>query len=68
LQKCIALSTNEVEFIVIIEACKELLWMKKFMQELGFQQQRYVLFCDNQSVIHLGKNPTFYGRSQHTNM
>jgi len=31
LQKCVALSTTEVEFIVITEACKELLWMKKFV-------------------------------------
>ena len=39
--------------------------MKKFIQELGFKQQRYVVFCDNQSAIHLGKNPTFHARSKH---
>jgi len=39
------LSTIEVEFIAITEACKELLWMKKFGQELGSQQQRYVLLA-----------------------
>jgi len=39
--------------------------MKKFVQELGFQQQIYALFCDNQSAIHLGKNLTFHGRSKH---
>jgi len=38
---------------------------KKFVQELIFQQQRCVLFCDSQSAIHLGKNPTFHGRSKH---
>ena len=65
LQKCVELSTTEAEFIVITKACKELLWMKKFVQELGFQQQRYVLFCVSQSAIHLGKNPTFHGRSKH---
>jgi len=65
LQKCVALSTTEAEFIAITEACKELLWMKKFVQELGFQQQMYVLFCDSQSAIHLGKNPTFHCRSKH---
>ena len=38
LQKCVALSTTEAEYIAIAEACKELLWMKRFMQELGFKQ------------------------------
>ncbi|KAL6347488.1 hypothetical protein AAG906_026010 [Vitis piasezkii] len=38
LQKCVALSTIEAEYIVAAKACKELLWMKCFMQELGFKQ------------------------------
>ncbi|RVW28627.1 Retrovirus-related Pol polyprotein from transposon TNT 1-94 [Vitis vinifera] len=46
-------STFEAEYIAIIEAIKELLWMKKFLQELGLQQERYLLYCDSQSVIHL---------------
>lgn len=37
LQKCIALLTIETEYIAITEANKELLWMKKFLQELGLQ-------------------------------
>ena len=40
LQKCVALSTIEAEYIAIIEASKELLWMKKFLQELGLQQKK----------------------------
>ena len=31
LQRCVALSTTEAEFIAITEACKELLWVKKFL-------------------------------------
>lgn len=65
LQKCVALSTTEAEFIAATEACKELLWMKKYVQELGFKQERYVLFCDSQSAIHLGKNSAFHARSKH---
>ena len=65
LQKCIALLTIETEYIAITEANKELLWMKKFLQELGPQQERYLLYSDSQSVIHLSKNPTFRSRSKH---
>lgn len=65
LQKCVALSTTEAEFIAATEACKELLWMKSYLEELGFKQDRYVLLCDNQSAIHLGKNSTFHSRSKH---
>ena len=35
LQKCVALSTTEVECIAITEGYKEDLWMKKFLEELG---------------------------------
>ncbi|RVW34990.1 Retrovirus-related Pol polyprotein from transposon TNT 1-94 [Vitis vinifera] len=37
LQKYVALSTMEVEYIAFTKASKELLWMKKFLQELGLQ-------------------------------
>lgn len=65
LQKCVALSTTEAEFIAITEACKEELWLKKFLQELGLKQEKYVLYCDSQSAIHLSKNSTFHSRSKH---
>ncbi|WJX48823.1 hypothetical protein P8452_35337 [Trifolium repens] len=65
LQKCVALSTTEAEFIAIVEASKELLWLRKFAMELGVKQEKYVLFCDNQSAIHLSKNSSFHSRSKH---
>ncbi|GMI80802.1 cysteine-rich RLK (RECEPTOR-like protein kinase) 8 [Hibiscus trionum] len=65
LQKCVALSTTKSEFIAATEACKEMLWMKKFVHELDFTQERYVLYCDSHSSIHLGKNSNFHARSKH---
>jgi hypothetical protein len=65
LQKCIALSTTEAEYIAITEVSKELLWIKKFLQKLGFQQEKYVLYYDSQSAIYLSKNSTFHSQSKH---
>ena len=65
LQKCVALSTIEAEYIAIIEGCKEALWMRKFLEELGLQQKKYVVYSDSQSSIHLSKNSTFHSRSKH---
>ena len=35
LQKCVALSTTEAEYIAATEAGKEIFWLKGFLQELG---------------------------------
>ena len=65
LQKCVALSTTKAQYIVAAETCKKLLWMKRFIHELRFKQLRYMVYCDNQSAIHLSKNSTFHARSKH---
>ncbi|GJS10563.1 retrovirus-related pol polyprotein from transposon TNT 1-94 [Tanacetum coccineum] len=65
LQKCMAVSTTEAEYMEATEACKELLWLKRFLQELGFKQQCYAVLCDNQSAIHLAKNLMFHKITKH---
>ena len=56
----------EAEYMAVVEAVKEILWMKDFIGELGIRQDEYRLYCDSQSAIHLAKNaawPTTPGRS-----
>jgi len=60
LQKFFALSTTEAEYVAATEASKEIMWMRNFLLELGYEQDKYVLRCDNQSAIHLAKNSTFH--------
>ena len=54
--------------MAIAEASKELIWLKNFLSELGMQQKDCVLYCDNQSAVHLAKNPVFHSRTKHIQM
>ena len=42
--------------------------MRKFLEELGSQQEKYVVYNDSQSVIHLSKNSKFHSRSKHVDV
>ena len=65
LQKCVSPSTTEVEYIATTEAGKEMLWMKRFLQELGLKQRDYIVHCDSQSAIDLSKNTMYHARMKH---
>ena len=49
LQKIVALSTTEAEYVAITEASKEMVWLQSFLEELGKKQEDNVLYCDSQS-------------------
>lgn len=65
LQKCVALSTTEAEYIAAVEAGKEMIWLKRFLQELDLKQDEYFVKCDNQSTIDLSKNAMYHARTKH---
>ncbi|KAL6195864.1 hypothetical protein ACLB2K_031481 [Fragaria x ananassa] len=68
LQKCVALSTTEAEYIEANEAGKKMLWLQRFIRELGVKQERYVVHCDSQSAIHLSKNSVYHPRTKHIDL
>ena len=65
LQKCVALSTTEAKYIAANEVGKEMLWLKRFLQELALKQDGYVVNCDSQSAIDLRKNSMYHSPSKH---
>ena len=65
LQKFVALSTTEAEYMAAVEAGKELIWMRNFLTELGMKQKEFLLHCDSQSAIHLAKNAAYHSRTKH---
>ena len=65
LQKIVSISTTEAEYVAATEACKEMVWMQGFMEELGKKQADCKLYSDSQSAIHLAKNSAFHSRTKH---
>jgi len=65
LLKVVALSTIETEYIAATEASKEMIWLHRFMEELGKKQENNRLYCDSQSAIHLAKNSAFHSKTKH---
>ncbi|KAK0605571.1 hypothetical protein LWI29_028241 [Acer saccharum] len=65
LQTVVALSTTEAEYMAATQACKEAIWIKRLMEELGHKQEKIILFCDSQSALHIARNPAFHSRTKH---
>jgi hypothetical protein len=65
LQKVVSLSTTEAEYVVATEASKEMIWLQRFMEELGKKQENSRLYCDSESAIHLAKNSAFHSKTKH---
>jgi hypothetical protein len=40
LQKVVSLSTTEAEYVAATEASKEMIWLQRFMEELGKKQEK----------------------------
>ena len=53
---------HESRIHAVIDAGKEIIWMKEIVGELGIWQAEFRLYCDNQSVIHLAKNAAYHSR------
>ncbi|MCO5581095.1 hypothetical protein L7F22_034971 [Adiantum nelumboides] len=65
LQKIVALSTTEAEYISASEASKEAIWLARLCSEFGMPDKAPMLGCDNQSAICLANNAMFHARTKH---
>eukprot|EP00253_Pinus_taeda_P009715 PITA_09715 len=65
-QSVISLSSAEEEYRGAIEASEEALWLRQILSNFGFQLQHpTTLWCDNQSVVQLCKDPVQHQHSKH---
>ena len=61
-------STTEAEYVAAAEATKEIVWLRKILEDLQMKQMYSTpLMIDNTSAIKLAKNPKFHDRTKHIN-
>ena len=68
-QQTVVNSTIELEYIVVSEATKEAIWMKKFITKLDVVleiEQPVSVYYDNTGVITQAKEPRSHHKSKHT--
>ena len=67
-QETTADSATESEYIAAFEAAKEVVWIKRFVNELGVVPSiaySILLYCDNNGAIAQAKEPWSHQRSIH---
>lgn len=68
-QRTIALSTTEAEFMAIVAAIQESIWLKRLEKELiTTSTQTLVLHCDNKNAIHIATNNSYSSRTKHVDI
>ena len=59
-------STTEAEYTGLSYASKEAVWIRRFLEQLGYgQQEPITIYGDSQSAIALVRNPEFHARTKH---
>jgi hypothetical protein len=64
-QTSVALSTAEVEYVVVGQCCAQLLWMRQTLRDFGYNLSKVPLLCDNESAICMVDNPVEHSRTKH---
>ena len=65
LMTTLALSSCEAEFMALTEVCRELMWLCRFLDEIGVEYDIPEIFCDSSSAIAWSQDPIQHQRNKH---
>ena len=58
--------STEAKYCALTDTTSELLWLRWLLKDLGiFTSSATLLYCDNQSAIHIAHNDVFHERTKH---
>ncbi|KAL4354076.1 hypothetical protein GQ457_06G014380 [Hibiscus cannabinus] len=65
-QDTVAQPTAEAEYIDAAGAINQAIWLRKLLFDLNLMQEEATeIYCDNQFVVAIAKNPIFHGKTKH---
>ncbi|CAM8887392.1 unnamed protein product [Rhodiola kirilowii] len=65
-QAVVSRSSTESEYRSMAAVCSEIAWLIRLLADMNVPITDLVpLYCDNQSAIHLARNPVFHERTKH---
>ena len=65
-QLLVSLSTTKVEYIVAVECCTQVIWMRQMLEEIQVKYDEPIpIFCDNNNAINISKNPMMHSKTKH---
>ena len=65
-QSSVALSSMESEYIALLHALKEQIWIHRLLKELGYDvTNQNTIYTDSHSAIALANNPEHHARTKH---
>ena len=65
-QSLVTLSTAEAEYVALCEACKEVVWLRNMLKDLGEEQTvATMIFEDNQSCLKMVETGRVTARNKH---
>jgi len=65
LQKTIATSTTEAEYVAAAVAAKEAIWLQRLLGELGCGQASVKMHCDRKGAVAMMRNPVSSAGTKH---
>ena len=61
-----AITTVESEYMALYHAVKEVIWLRRLLEEIGHEQKIATpLYCDNKGAIAMAKNAVLHGLNKH---
>lgn len=65
-QQTVSKSSSEAEYRALASATCELQWLSYLLKDLRIAPAKpSVIYCDNQSALHIAANPVFHERTKH---